>query len=87
MGSPGPLDPEIARALVEGARRSREAQGPGGPAPVPASRPSPIPPAFRETPAGAFLVRHKWKFVGLLFLLLMELCVLLLGKTIAVGPG
>ncbi len=87
MGSPGPQDPEIARALAEGARRSREAQGPGGPAPVPASRPSPFPPAFLETPAGAFVVRHKWKLVGLLFLLLTELCLLFLGKGLVMGPG
>ena len=86
MGSPGPGDDEIARALTEGARRSREAQGPGGRAPVPAPRPAPVPATFWETPTGVFLVRHKWKFVGLLFLLLFEMCLLLLGKTIALGP-
>lgn len=87
MGSPGPQDPAVARALAEGARRSREAGGPGGPAPVPAPRPSPIPPAFWATPTGAFLVRHKWKFLGLLLLLLTELCLLFLGKGLAMGPG
>lgn len=86
MSSPGPGDTEIARALAEGARRSKEIRGPGGAAPVPARRPSPVPPTFWETPTGAFLVRHKWKFVGLLFLLLFEMCLLLLGKTIALGP-
>jgi hypothetical protein len=87
MGSPGPQDPEIARALAEGARRSRESQGPGGPAPVPAPRPSPVAPSFWEGPARAFLVRHKWKFLGLLFLLLTELCLLFLGKGLVMGPG
>ena len=87
MSSPGPGDTETARALAEGARRSRDAQGPGRPAPTPARRPSPVPPIFWETPAGAFLVRHKWKFVGLLFLLLTELCLLFLGKGLVMGPG
>ncbi len=87
MGSPGPRESETARALAEGARRSREAQGPGGPPPVPASRPSPVAPTFREGPARAFLVRHKWKLFALLFLLLTELCLLFLGKGLVMGPG
>jgi hypothetical protein len=87
MGIPGPQDPELARALADGARRSREAQGPGGPAPAPAPRPSPLPPTFWERPTGAFLHRHKWKFVGLLFLILTELCLLFLGKGLVMGPG
>jgi hypothetical protein len=76
----------IARALAEGARRSREVQGPGGPAPVPAPT-AQAAPVFWETPTGLFLVRHKWKFLGLLFLLLTELCLLFLGKGLAMGPG
>jgi hypothetical protein len=87
MSDPGRQDPETARALAEGTRRSREAQGPGGPAPVPASRPSPVPQAFWEKPVGAFLARHKWKVIGLLFLLLTELCLLFLGKGLVMGPG
>ena len=87
MGSPGPRDPEIARALAEGARRSREVQGPGGPAPAPVSRPVPATPAFWERPAGAFLVRHKWKILSLLLLLITELCLLFLGKGLVMGPG
>lgn len=86
-GIPGPRDPETARALAEGARRSREAQGPGGPAPLPVSRPAPVPAAFWETPTGLFLQRHKWKFIGLLFLLLTELCLLFLGQGLVMGPG
>jgi hypothetical protein len=31
--------------------------------------------------------RHKWTILGLLFLLLTELCLLLLGKTLVRGPG
>ena len=31
--------------------------------------------------------RHKWKILSLLFLLLTELCLLLLGKSLAMGPG
>jgi len=87
MESSGPGDTEIARALAEGARKSREAQGPGGPAPVPAPRPSTARATVWTTPARAFLVRHKWKFFGLLFLLLTELCLLFLGKGLVMGPG
>ncbi len=87
MGNHGPEPPETARALAEGARRSREAQDPGGPAPSPATRPVPAPPTFWERPAGTFLVRHKWKLIGLLFLLLTELCLLFLGKGLVMGPG
>lgn len=87
MGGPGPQDPEIARALAEGARRSREVQGPGSPAPLAAPRPLPAPATVWTTPVGAFLVRHKWKFIGLLFLLLTELCLLFLGKGLVMGPG
>jgi hypothetical protein len=87
VGDPGRGGSEIARAMEEGARRSLEARGPGGPAPTPAPRPSPGPVAFRESPVGAFLVRHKWKLYGLLFLLVTELCLLTLGTTISRGPG
>ncbi len=87
MGNHGPEPPETARALAEGARRSREAQDPRGLAPSPTSRPVPAPPTFWERPAGLFLVRHKWKFIGLLFLLLTELCLLFLGKGLVLGPG
>jgi hypothetical protein len=73
--------------MAEGAQRSLEARGPGGPAPAPAPLPAPGPVAFWRSPVGAFLVRHRWKFYGLLFLLLTELCLLLLGKTLAMGPG
>jgi|GEM_PF-3615959 len=31
--------------------------------------------------------RHKWKILSLLFLLLTELCLLLLGSSLAMGPG
>jgi hypothetical protein len=42
---------------------------------------------FWRSPVGSFLVRHRWKIYGLLFLALTELCLLLLGKTLAMGPG
>lgn len=87
MGNPGPDSPKISRALAEGARRSRESQAPGGPAAAPAPTPAPVPPTVWTTPVGAYLVRHKWKFVGLLFLLLTELCLLFLGKGLVMGPG
>jgi hypothetical protein len=43
--------------------------------------------AFWGSPVGSFLVRHRLKMFALLFLLLTELCLLLLGKTLAMGPG
>ena len=86
MGVPVAQSPDIARALAEGARRSEEAQGPGGPASVPALRPSLVPAAFWATPTGLFLVRHKWKFVGLILFLLTDLLLFTLGRTIGMGP-
>ena len=73
--------------MEEGAQRSREARGPGGPAPFPAPPPSAGSVTFWRSPVGSFLVRHRWKIYGLLFLALTELCLLLLGKTLAMGPG
>ncbi len=92
MGNHGPEPSQTARALAEGARRSREAQDPGSPAP--SAEPSPVAPApaahlspSRPAPLAAFVARHKWKLVGLLFLLLTELCLLFLGKGLVMGPG
>ena len=86
-GDPGPEDSAIARSMAEGARRSLEARGPDGPAPAPASRPSPGLAALREPRRVELWRRHKWKVYGLLFVLLTELCILMLGKTLALGPG
>jgi hypothetical protein len=86
-GGPGPGGSEIARAMEEGARRSLEARGPGGPAPAPAPRPSPGVEVSRRSPVVPFLLRHRLKIFALLLLLLTELCLLLLGQTLAMGPG
>lgn len=80
------MDPQssdpVRRALAEGAERSRVAARPGGMAPVP-----PPAPVVSEPMRLVLWRRHKWKILGLLFLLLTELCLLLLGKSLAMGPG
>lgn len=63
-------DDPAHRALAEGDRRSREA----------------VTAPTREPLHLVLWRRHKWKVVGLLFLLLFEMCLLLLGSTIAMGP-
>ena len=57
-------------ALEDGARHSREAVT-----------------QVEHTPLRLVLWRrHKWKILGLLFLILTEACLLLLGQTIVRGP-
>jgi hypothetical protein len=58
-------------ALDAGARQSREA----------------VTPPMRVPMHVVLWRRHKWKILSLLFLLLTELCLLLLGKSLAMGPG
>ena len=66
-----PPEDALQRALEKGAQRSREVT----------ERPV-------AEPAHVVLWRrHKWKILSLLFLLLTELCVLLLGSTLARGNG
>jgi hypothetical protein len=62
---------QTRRALEQGKRQSREA----------VARP------VRDPMHLVLWRRYKWKVLGLLFLLLTELCLLLLGKTIVMGPG
>ena len=64
-------DDRTRSSLEEGERHSREAL----------ARPSGEPMRL------VLWRRHKWKILGLLFLLLTELCLLLLGKSLAMGPG
>ena len=78
-----PSDP-VRHALAEGAERSRAAARPDGTAPVPPLAPVPGPP---EPLHLALWRRHRWKIYGLLFLLVTELCLLMLGQTLAMGPG
>jgi hypothetical protein len=58
-------------ALQDGERQSREA----------------VTPVVRDPMHLVLWRRHKWKILSLLFLLLTELCLLLLGKSLAMGPG
>lgn len=62
---------DVKHALQEGAERSR------------AVAEHPVPEARHVV----LWRRHKWKILGLLFVLLTELCLLLLGKSLAMGPG
>jgi hypothetical protein len=64
-------DDRTRSSLEEGARHSREA----------VTRPA------QEPMRLVLWRRHKWKILSLLFLLLTELCLLLLGKSLAMGPG
>ena len=64
-------DGRTRASLEEGARHSRDA----------VTRPS------QEPRRLVLWRRHKWKILGLLFLLLTEACLLLLGKSLAMGPG
>ena len=76
------------RALDEGAERSRAAARPDeadAPAPPP-DAPLPVPIDGKSWHL-ALWHRHKWKIVSLLILLLTELCLLMLGRTLAMGPG
>jgi hypothetical protein len=63
-------DDPTRSALEEGERNSREA----------VTRP------VRDPLHLVLWRRHKWKILGLLFLLLTEACLLLLGKTMVMGP-
>lgn len=63
-------DHPVTKALQEGERRSREIAAP----PV------------REPAHVALWRRHKWKIIAALFLILTELCLTMLGGTIALGP-
>ncbi|MGD0485091.1 MAG: hypothetical protein ABSB58_10665 [Gemmatimonadales bacterium] len=64
-------DGPTRKALDEGARQSHEA----------------LTPSVRDPAHVVLWRRHKWKILSLLFLLLTELCLLLLGKSLAMGPG
>jgi len=61
----------VIRALEEGDRRSREV----------------VTKPVQEPLHLVLWRRHRWKIYGLLFLLVTELCLLLLGQTLAMGPG
>ena len=91
-----PSDP-VRRALAEGAERSRAVARPDGSAPVvPAAADAlagrsaaavvavPTAPDVRRVELWR---RHKWKIYGVLFLVLTELCLVLLGHSLAMGPG
>lgn len=65
-------DPKhLAKAIEEGDRHSREA--------VTKSEQEPLRLVLKR--------RHQWKVYSLLFVLLTELCLLMLGRTLALGPG
>jgi hypothetical protein len=62
---------QATKALAEGERRSREAALP----------------RLRESALLGLWRRHKWKVLVVLFLLLTEMCLLLLGGSLVKGPG
>jgi len=61
---------QVAKAVEEGRQRSREAA-------LPPSSPGALVVIWR---------RHRWKIIAVLFLLLTELCLSLLGGTLGRGP-
>jgi len=92
----GGSDDAHARALEDGARRSREAQRPGPASPVtddlpavPGRKALSLGPEWAPLEIYARYVwqRHKLKIIAVLILLLTELAVLTLGGTLARGPG
>ena len=60
----------VTKALQEGERRSHDVAAP---------------PA-REPVHVMLWRRHKWKIIAVLFLILTELCLTMLGGTMALGP-
>lgn len=63
-------DTPVTSALKEGERRSREVAA------------TPV----REPVHVTLWRRHKWKIIAVLFLILTELCLTMLGGTMALGP-